>query len=218
MKHASPKEIVVIGAGGHSKVVIDTLVALKFKIKGVVDRNQGLWKTTFCGHPVLGGDDAILALPPGEILLANGIGNVGKTSVRKNIFQFFKEKNYDFVSFVHPFSFVSLSVKIDEGAQIMAGAVVQAGTEIGLNTIVNTGARVDHDCLIGNHCHVAPGATLCGGVKLGDDSFVGAGSVINQYLSIGARTVIASGAAVTKHIEIDSCVGGVPARLLQKID
>ena len=152
----SKKPIIVIGSGGHSKVLIEILRERKYSIIGVTSNNlsQG---TDFMGLQILGKDDQISSYKQEEILLVNGIGSLPGIYRRKEISIFMKNKGYKFSSVIHPQSIVSPSAFLGEGVQIMAGSIVQAGTQIGLNSIINTGAVIDHDCIIGSDCHVGPG-------------------------------------------------------------
>ncbi|WP_061214979.1 DapH/DapD/GlmU-related protein [Syntrophomonas wolfei] len=97
----------------------------------------------------------------------------------------------------------------------MAGAVIQALVTIGVNTIINTRASVDHECLIGDHVHIAPGTTISGGVKIGDNVLIGAGATIIQGIHIGASSIVGAGAAVTKDVREGVIVMGIPARVVK---
>lgn len=107
------------------------------------------------------------------------------------------EKKYKFVSVYHPSSSVSRLAKIGEGTVVMAGAVVQAGAKIGRHVIVNTGASVDHDCIVGDFAHIAPGVHLCGGVEVGAGALVGVGSCAVPGAKIEAWSLTKAGSVCT---------------------
>lgn len=206
--------IIIIGAGGHAKVLADALIAAHEPVEGFTDAQASRQGEMILGIPVLGGDDVVLARGAQAVRLANGIGSVGSTAKRSEVFTHFRKRGFRFVTVVHPRATVSPSAVLAEGVQVMAGAVIQAGAEVGENTIVNTAAIVDHDCRIGAHCHLAPGCVLSGGITVGEGSHIGAGATVRQGLRLGANTVVAAGAAVVADHAGGATLAGVPARLL----
>jgi len=209
---SATRPVIVLGAGGHAKVVIATLKAAGVEIIGVTDPDSKTHGQSILGVPVLGGDELAMKHKQGEIELVNGIGSTRPSPKRRHIFERFKRAGYGFHAVVHPSAVIGEETDIGEGAQIMAGAVVQPGCRIGVDAIVNTHASVDHDCVIGAHAHVAPGAVLGGGVTIGDGAHVGAGSTVIQNVSIGAGALVAAGAAVVANVVAGGNVAGVPAR------
>lgn len=205
------KPFIVIGAGGHAKVLIDTLLLAGANIAGIVDQNHFMHGTQVLGVTVVGGDEFITSSPHNKYLLVNAIGSINLPTLRSCIYDEFKKKGYSFATVIHPSAIIASGVILDEGAQIMAGAVIQPGTIIGNNTIINTKCSVDHDCIIGESCHIAPGVTLSGGVSIGHGVHVGTGATIVQGITIGSNCLIAAGAVVTKNVESNSKVRGVPA-------
>ena len=111
-----------------------------------------------------------------------------------------KAAGFTFISFNHPSAVLAADTSIGEGAQIMAGAVLQPGVSLGINCIVNTRASLDHDCRIGDHVHIAPGAVLSGGVTIGDGCHIGTGAIVIQNIRIGAGAMIAAGAVITRDV------------------
>lgn len=203
---------IIIGAGGHSKVLIEALRASSADIKGIVDSNPKLADTRILGIPVLGGDGVVDEFAPSQVRLVNGVGSIGLTLKRQQVFEKFKDKGYSFDTVVHPSAVVASDVELGEGAQVMAGAVIQPGCRIGTDSIINTRASVDHDCIIGNHVHIAPGVTLSGGISVGSGSHIGTGATVIQGISIGSCCLIAAGAVVIKDIVDGAKVRGLPAR------
>jgi len=202
----------IIGAGGHGRVVADLLVAAGHAVFGFLDNDKALLGKSVNSISVLGGDDHLSNVAPAAVWLANGVGAVASLDPRARIFARLTAAGYRFAPLAHPRAIVAASSTIADGAQVMAGAVVQAGARIGENVIVNTGAIVDHDCEIGRHAHIAPGAVLCGGVQVGEGCYVGAGSTIIPGLRIGAGAFIAAGAVVTADVPDVARVAGVPAK------
>jgi sugar O-acyltransferase (sialic acid O-acetyltransferase NeuD family) len=200
--------VIIVGAGGHAKVVLEALRRCGTEILGLVDRDPEKTGKSLLGAPVIGGDDAIAEYAPHDIRLTIGLGPI---SQRRKLFDAFKDQSYEFANVIHPAAVVSDSAKLGEGVQIMAGAIIQADARIGDNVIINTGASVDHDCVIGGHVHIAPGATLAGGVQIGAGSLVGAGSTILENVSVGANCAIAGGAVVISDVADNETVAGVPA-------
>lgn len=209
---SATRPVIVLGAGGHAKVVIATLQAEGVEIVGVTDPDANTHGKSILGVTVLGGDKLAMKRKQGDIALVNGVGSTWPSPKRRQIFERFKQAGYGFRAVVHPSAVVGPEVDIGEGAQIMAGAVVQPGCRIGADAIVNTRASIDHDCVIGAHAHVAPGAVLGGGVTIGDGAHVGAGSTVIQNVSVGAGALVAAGAAVVGDVAAGGQVAGVPAR------
>jgi UDP-perosamine 4-acetyltransferase len=204
--------VIVLGAGGHAKVVIEALHRSSVAILGIVDNDPARVGEKLLGVPVIGEDDAVLLHPADSVRLVNALGSVGVSKGRRILFQKMKEKGYYFYLVVHPSAVIAEDVVLSEGAQVMAGAVIQPGTHIGRNAIVNTRASIDHDCRIGDHVHVAPGATLSGGVAVGSGAHIGTGATIIQGITIGSDSMVAAGAVVVRDVADGTTVKGVPAR------
>ena len=151
------KPIIIIGAGGHAQVLLDTLLSMgNNNILGFTDANAQLWGQRLLNCPVLGGDEVLDHYSPKNVLLVNGLGSIGSTSLRQKIFLQKKLSGYHFASVIHPSAIISSFVELSEGVQILAGAVVQTNCDIAENVIVNTRATLDHDCIIAAHVHIAP--------------------------------------------------------------
>lgn len=202
--------VILIGSGGHAKVLVDILRLLDREIIGYVDLEPP--SDSFCGLRYLGNDQDIKNWSPLNVKLVNGIGIMPKSHNRYRIFQYFKSQGYEFERIIHPSSIISPNSRLLEGVQVMAGSIIQTDTTIGENTIVNTRVSVDHDCLIGAHVHLAPGATISGGTTIEDHVFVGAGAVVVQSQHIGMNSLIGAGAVVLKKVKENSMVVGIPAK------
>ncbi|CAA7614389.1 acetyltransferase [Magnetospirillum sp. SS-4] len=202
--------IVIVGAGGHGKVLADALLARGEAVAGFVDADSRLHGQTVLGLPVLGGDDRIL---PGW-LLVNGIGSVADPGLRMRVERSFGQRGFCFLTVIHPAASVARGVSSGEGCQIMAGAVIQADATLGRGVIVNTRASVDHDCRLGDFVHIAPGATLSGGVDVGEASHIGTGAVVVEGVRIGRGCLVAAGAVVVREVPDGARVAGLPARAM----
>ena len=198
------KEIVVIGGGGHTRVLIGVAAALALPVKGIITRNAQLIGTSIHAVAVLGLEESC-ALNPDEVTLLNGVGNAANSKgtgleVRSGIYTRYTAQGFSFLTLVSPNAMVQPLATLHTGAQVMAGAVIQAGCVVGENSIINTRVTIDHDCHIGKHCHIAPGAVLCGDVVVGAASHIGAGAIITQGVRIGSNVVIGAGALVTRDV------------------
>lgn len=204
--------VIVLGAGGHARVLVDILLKNGVSIVGLTDMNPNLLGSAIFGVPVVGDDSVLEKYPAGSVLLVNGLGLVTITRNRSNVFNKYKEMGYAFAQVIHPSVIIGHDAKLGEGVQVMAGAVIQPGAQIGHNSIVNTRAGVDHDCKIGNHVHLAPGVTLSGGVRVGDGTHVGTGATVIQNIEIGSSVLVGAGAVVVRNVKDGAKVLGVPAR------
>lgn len=208
--------IILIGAGGHAKVLLEILRLHGRTVKGVTTLETARHGTLFCGVPVLGGDELLRDFSPEQIELVNAIGNVGRPAPRIKAFENGKALGFTFATLVHPSAIIAAGVELGEGAQIMAGAILQPGASIGMNAIINTRASIDHDSRIGPHSHIAPGATLCGEVVVGNASLVGAGATVLQGIRIGTECIVAAGALLRANLTNGMVVSGVPALPLRR--
>ncbi len=211
------KPIIVLGAGGHTKVLIDILLDTGCKVLGLLDIDPGTAGKKVLGISVLGTEELLRCYHPDDILLVNGLGSIGDTTARRHVYELRRQNGYRFYSVIHPRAIIGRETVIGEGIQVFAGSVVQPGSVIGDNVIINTNASVDHDCTIGSHSHLAPGATLSGGVHVGEGVHIGTSAVVIQGVKIGARSTIAAGAVIVRDVAAGTTVAGVPGREVQQI-
>ena len=204
--------IIVLGAGGHARVLIDALHGRAAVIQGIAEADRSRHGQTMLDIPIIGDDEEVLAFAQDSVRLVNGVGTVRVSQLRRQLYDRFRSRGYRFAAVVHVSAVVAPDVVLAEGAQIMAGAVLQTGCRIGENAIINTRAAVDHDCVIGKHVHVSPGATLCGNVTVGEGSHIGAGATVIQGIRIGRNSMVAAGAVVIRDIPDNVTVAGVPAK------
>lgn len=206
--------VIVLGGGGHAKVLIDVLKLTGCTLLGFTDLRFG--NGPILGVAQIGNDHAILRYTPEEIRLVNGIGSIGSTNLRRKLYEDFKHHNYHFATVIHPEAVIAADVDLNEGAQVMAGAIIQPGCIIGSNTVINTRVSIDHDCKIGQHVHVAPGAVLSGGVHVNEGVHIGVGATIIQGIKLGRNSVVGAGAVVTRSVPDGVIVVGVPAKEVQR--
>jgi len=206
------KPVVIVGGGGHAKVVIDLLRTLDRPILGVVAPEGPGCPACGLGAAYLGDDEAIAAMDRDAVTLALGVGGVRPGGSRRALFERFKAGGFSFATLCHPSAVIAVDVELGEGAQIMAGAVVQTGCRVGANVLVNTRVALDHDCRIGAHVHLATGAAISGGVSIGSGAHLGTGAVVIQGVRIGSGALVAAGAVVIRDVPDHAAVAGVPAR------
>ncbi|MDM7932021.1 acetyltransferase [Tabrizicola sp.] len=188
-------DAILLGAGGHARVVRALAEALGWWIIGVCDpalAAGAYWE----GLLVLGGDEALDGRNPGQMALLNGLGKMPGQSARHRVQQVHAARGFAFPALVHPAAWVAPDARLGAGVQVMAGAVVQPGCTLGPGCIVNTRAGLDHDATLGADVHLAPGVTVCGGVHVGDGAFIGAGATVIQGCRIGAGAMVAAGSVV----------------------
>lgn len=201
-------KVIMIGAGGHGKVVLSTLLEVGMNVISIYDDDVNKLRQKVFNIPIIGPVSDIEDSPSILTIIA-----IGDNQKRKKIASKFKRVNY--LSVVHPNAYVHNSVRIGAGTIVFAGAVIQPDTLIGEHCIVNTGATVDHDCVVGNFSHLAPGTHLSGGVKVYDGVLFGIGSMAIPGMSIGAWSTIGAGSVVVKSIASYNIVAGVPAKSIK---
>lgn len=209
---ASP--LVLLGAGGHARVLAALARAAGYPVLGVCDpalAAQGI--SRWADLDVLGDDGALERLPPERIALMLGIGQLAKDNLRKRLYAAWRARGYNFPALVHPSAWIAPGVVLGDGVQVMAGVVIQPGCAIGENSIVNTRVSIDHDCCIGRDVHVAPGATLCGTVTVEDGVFIGAGATVIQGLRVGEHAVVGAGVTVVRDLTPKAIIIGAANRL-----
>lgn len=203
--------VIVIGAGGHARVLLDVLGRCGVAVAGLTDADTGKHGKLLAGVRILGGDKVLDQHPPASTVLVNAMGSTKSMSLRQEVFERLRAGGYGFLTLVHPSAVIAPDAVLGEGVQVMAGAIIQPGAKIGANSILNTGAHVDHDCQIGAHVHLSPGVTLSGTVTVGDGTHIGTAATVVQGLRIGRGCFVAAGAVVTRDLADGERVKGVPA-------
>lgn len=198
--------LLVVGAGGHAKVVIDAALAAGFEIAGVVGAESDAAEVL--GAPVSTSRDGITS--DGFIVA------IGDNSTRARLFAEYLADGLVPLSVVHPTAILGSDVDLGGGTFVAAGVIVNPGARIGADAILNTGCSVDHDCILGAHTHVAPQVALCGAVELGEGVLMGVGSCAAPGVSVGAWCAVGAGAAVVDDLPARTVSVGVPARVLRQ--
>lgn len=199
---ASP--LLILGAGGHGRVVAEMASSLGYGELGMLDDNP-------TASPVLGGLKRCRE-PSLRQRFPQAVVALGKATLRVQWLLVLRDSGFSCPVLVHPRAWVSPTARLGAGTVVMAQAAVMSGARLGQGCIVNTGASVDHDCVLGEGVHVCPGAHLAGGVRVGACSWIGIGAAVIQELTIGSSVTVGAGAAVVQDLANGITAVGVPAR------
>ena len=208
-------DIVVIGGGGHARVVIGILKKLKtYRIVGYTDLKD-------CGTllevPYLGSDTTLESLAARSRMLnaVLAVGQIGLGHVRAKLWGRLQSFGLQFPLIASPGAIVNEGVSGGEGSVVMDGAVVNVGARLGQGAIVNTNSTVEHDVFLDDWVHVAPGATISGGVTIGQFSMIGAGATVIEGVEIAAGCIVGAGATVVRNLKESGTYAGCPARRIK---
>ena len=203
------KTLSIIGASGHGKIVLAVARQLDYDVTAFYDDNKSLLNLLIHDVPVKGGIQSF-------DFNTNAFIAIGNNKVRRDISAQFKDNIW--TSLIHPRACVDKTVKVGSGALVCAGATIQIDSSIGVHTIINTNASVDHDSMIGDFVHVAPGVNLAGNVTVGCGAMIGIGAAVLPGLRIGKNSIVGAGSVVTHDIPDNTIVVGCPAKELKKRD
>ena len=184
------KEIVIIGAGGHGRVIADIIALSGDHVLGFLDDKD---PNDFSDITILGNLSDIDRYKQ-EASFIVGIGN---NKIRKQIMD---SLDVDWYTAIHPSAVIASDVEIDEGSAVMANVVINTGSKIGRGVIINTAATVDHDCTISDYVHISPGVHLGGTVCIGAETWIGIGAVVSNNVSICGNCIIGAGSLVLKDV------------------
>lgn len=209
------KKIILIGGGGHSKVIIDIINSTnEYEIVGIIDKNPKA--NNVLNIPILGDDKILDELITKDVEYAFiAIGICEDINLRNVLYNRIKEIGYKFPTLIHEKAIVSPYSQIGEGTCVMAGAVVNPNVIIGTNSVINTGAIIEHDCFVGDNTFISPGAILAGGAKINNNCFIGMGSKVLEGITIGNNVTIGAGAVVINDIPNNTTAVGVPAKIIK---
>ncbi|WP_197494024.1 acetyltransferase [Lewinella sp. 4G2] len=198
--------------GGHALVVRELLESLGFSPKGYLDDSSG---DDFAEKlPYLGSESSPEIQP---LLREHPLCiTVGTNAIRARLDEQLSSLGGQILEpIIHPTAYVSDSASLAAGTQVLPQAAVNARSVVGRCVIINTSAIVEHECQIGDYCHLAPGSVLAGNVTLGKSVFVGANASIIQGIKVGEKVIIGAGAVVIRDVPAGATVVGNPARIIK---
>jgi len=198
--------LLVAGAGGHAKVVVDAAQMAGFEIAGVVGHPQD--PSQVQGVNV---SHDVSSIDADAFVIA-----VGDNRTRSMMFAEYTSRGLHPVSVIHPSAIIARTAVIGAGTFIAAGVIVNADAVVGANVILNTACTVDHDCRIGDHAHLGPNVSLCGAVTVEEGALMGVGACALAGTTVGSWTVVGAGAAVICDLPPSSTSVGVPARPIRQ--
>jgi len=204
------KELLIIGASGHGKVVADIAVKSgQYDAISFYDDNDKI--ESILGFPCKGK----VSLLEQESRDNDVVVAIGSAGIREKLMNHVTALGFNVPILVHPQAVIAEDVALGKGTVVMAGAIINSGTRIGCGTIINTASSVDHDCIVENYVHVSVGAHLAGTVHVGRRSWIGAGATVNNNISICADVMIGAGAVVVKNVTEAGTYVGVPAQRIK---
>ena len=210
-------DIIIAGAGGHGKIVLDILRAAgQHNILGFLDADTGLHNTTVAGLPVLGHLNLLPKLKSQG--LTGAIVAIGDNRTRRSYAQKLTAAGLTLINAIHPSAIISPSAKLGHNLVIAPGVIICAEASIADSVILNTACTIDHECSIAEAVHISPGAHLAGRVTVQQNAFIGIGVNILPCLTIGQSATIGGGALVRTDIPPHSTAVGVPARIIKRQD
>jgi len=201
------KNLIIIGAGGHGRVVADIAIKMnKWTKIAFIDDDETIVKPL--GMKVLGKiADIDKYIDDHDIFVA-----IGNNTIREKIQTKLEMKRAVIPVLTHPSAIIGTEVKIENGTAIMAGAIINCYTKIGKGCIINTGSTIDHDNIIEDYVHISPGAHIAGTVNIGKRSWLGIGSIVINNINICGNCIIGAGAVVIKNVNEIGTYVGVPTR------
>ena len=200
--------LLIIGAGGHGKVVADAALMSGWTNVSFLDDREEV-QGSLLGLPVLG---AIGELESHAGAFDAAVVAIGDAKLRLNLLQRCRAASLDVASVSHPSACVSRFATVAAGCVLLAQCAVNAGARLGVGCIVNTGATIDHDCALDGGVHVCPGAHLAGSVRVGQNTWIGIGAVVRQRIMIGRDVLVGAGAVVVADVADGATVIGNPAK------
>ena len=203
------KDLIILGAGGHARVIIDVAEETDYRLKGIIDINYKNRQEEILGYPVLGDIDILNNFDPTKTGIAVAFGDCTQ---RTHYFFEMQKSGYLLPSLIHPTAIISKHAAIGVGVFINAGTIMNSKATVGDNTIINTGAIIEHEVTVGAHSHICPGVKIGGRVSIGDNTFIGIGTSIKNYVKVGDNVVIGAGSVVINNVESNSTIAGIPGK------
>lgn len=207
--------LLILGAGGHGKIVAD------------IARTLGKWeKIAFLDDRYPGSTAVSEWEIIGKIADAkNYIGDfseavvaIGANSIRLEVLKRMLNEGFRFPVLIHPDASVSRSARLGVGTVVCVQSAIDIDTNIGIGAIINAGATIAHDCLLGDGVHVSPGGRVSGGVTVGECTWIGSGAIVKELISIGRKVTVGAGSVVIRDIQDEVTVVGVPSRIIKKAE
>jgi acetyltransferase EpsM len=209
-------KLILIGAGGHSKVIQDIAAASQeYELYAIVADN--IPETEVSNGIIRANTSFLTELGRPKLAEYKFCLAIGDNTARKQLFARLALPLEQYAVLIHPSAILSPSARIGYGTVVMSKAVINADTKVGNHCIINTGAVIEHDNDLGDYVHISPNATLSGTVGIGEGTHIGAGAVIIPGKKIGCWSIVGAGAVVTKDIESKVTVAGVPARTIKPL-
>ena len=210
------KKIVLVGAGGHTLSVIDSIQSNgEYEIAGITDFGYSVGEKVL-GYEVIG-NDAILksVFDRGVTYAFVTVGSIGDTFLRENLFYILKNKGFILPAIVDTSSNIGTDIWLGEGVYLGKNTVINAKSTIGDMAIINTGAIIEHGCCINEFTHIGPGAVICGDVKIGSRTHVGANATVIQGVNIGDNSIIGAGSTVVHDVPSKVVAFGNPCKVVR---
>jgi UDP-perosamine 4-acetyltransferase len=198
-----PRDVILVGSGGHAKVVIATVRAAGGEVVSALDDDEARWGRKILGVPIEG------PVSRDRIGSAPAIIAIGDNRTRRALAE---RLDAQWVTACHPSAVVHPSASLGPGTVVFAGSVIQPDATIGAHSIINTASSVDHDCIVGDFVHVGPGVRLCGGVTADEGVLLGVGAKVAPNVELGAWSTAGAGAVCVVDVTGETTVVGVPAR------
>ncbi len=195
------KKIILIGAGGHARSCIQVIEQLdEFAIAGLVGLPDEVGSEKF-GYKVIGSDSDLPAIRKSIEYAVITVGQILSSQIRINLFEKTKNTGFTLPTIISKFAQVSPHVIIGEGSILMNSVIINSGSQIGKNCIINTRALLEHDVVVGDHTHISTGVIINGATRIGRETFIGSGSVIRNAIVIGDNCLIGMGTVVLKDLK-----------------
>ena len=210
MRSLIKSQIVIIGSGGHSRMIIECAQCLKYKVKYIIDISK---KKNV--------EEKILNIPVKNLVYLKKIKKKTKVflaigdNIRRAKFYNKYKLYYNFINLIHPSSYVAKNITIGKANFIAPKAVVNSLGKIGNNSIINSGSIIEHEVKIGRFSHIGPNATVCGDSTIGENVFIGANAVIKQGVKIGDNAIVGAGSVVLNNIPVSATYVGNPAEKIK---
>lgn len=211
-----PARVLILGAGGHGRVVLDILhQARGFDVVGFLDNNPDIINRRIDGVPVRGLIDDLPRVA-GDNGITGVVIAIGDNGTRRGLARHVENCGLELISAIHPSATLARSATIGRNVVIAAGAIVCANCQIGDSVILNTGCVVDYQTMIGEGTHICPGVRIAGRVKVEPGVFVGIGATIVPKITLGCESIIGAGSVVINDVAPLATVVGVPARPIRQ--